>query len=184
MTTLTNTLTFYSELHLSYWWAWANMDIMKLLHNLRELIIFSHGFKCLRFPTQGKYNSKLQNWVFIEIKKMSHKSVFTNIKIPNSPGHVALGTDIGWCLSGISSCVIIWAARHWWKRRLRLRALYSDKYCRGQCEKIIKIYHHVWLTFGTTAVVSNIKLSYTFTMDSPCNNVNYRQKCNEDTFTY
>lgn len=40
------------KLHLCKGWTWTDMNIMKIVHNLRQLVVFSHWFKSLCFPVQ------------------------------------------------------------------------------------------------------------------------------------
>lgn len=42
--------TLYFELHLCKRWTWTDVNVMKIIHDLRQLVVFSHGFKGLSLP--------------------------------------------------------------------------------------------------------------------------------------
>lgn len=80
------------------------MNIMKIVHNLRQLVVFSHRFKSISLPRQTQ--CKQQRVCSGEIRKnlQQLRLVYESCELP---GHIADGADIGGRLCGVSSSVIV-----------------------------------------------------------------------------
>lgn len=80
------------------------MNIMKIVHNLRQLVVFSYRFKGLSLPVQKQCK---QERGFIEGKQKILQQSGFGFESCKSPGHVADGTDVRGRLCGVSSSVVV-----------------------------------------------------------------------------